>query len=80
MTKRQVMFTFPKELIKEPIIYNLGGQFKVVTNIQRADISEDGGWAVLELEGGEREIEDSTTWVTSQGVRVNPLVGDIGED
>jgi len=36
MVKKQVMFTFPEELIKEPIIYNLGQQFKVVSNIRRA--------------------------------------------
>ena len=53
MAKRQVMFTFPEELIKEPIIYNLSHQFKVVTNIRRADVSENKGWVVLELEGEE---------------------------
>jgi len=79
MVKRQVMFTFPEGLIKEPIIYNLGQQFKVVTNIRRADISEDKGWVVLELEGEEKEIEDGITWVISKGVRVDPVIGDIVE-
>ena len=79
MAKRQVMFTFPEELIKEPIIYNLGQQFKVVTNIRRADISEDKGWVVLELEGEEGDIEQGIAWVTSRGVRVDPVVGDIVE-
>ena len=73
------MFTFPEKLIKEPIIYTLSHQFKVVTNIRRADISEDKGWAVLELEGEEEEIEQGITWVTSKGVRVDPAVGDIVE-
>ena len=79
MTKRQVMFTFPEELVKEPIIYNLGQQFKVVTNIRRADVSEDRGWVVLELEGEEKEIEQGIAWVTSKGVRVDPVIGDIVE-
>ncbi len=79
MTKRRVMFTFPEELIKEPIIYNLSHQFKVVTNIRRADVSEDRGWVVLELEGDEEEIEQGITWVTSKGVRVDPVIGDIVE-
>ena len=73
------MFTFPQQLIKEPIIYTLSRQFKVVTNIRRADISEDKGWAVLELEGEEEEIEQGITWVISKGVRVDPAVGDIVE-
>ena len=79
MTKRQVMFTFPQERIKDPIIYNLGHQFKVVTNIRRADVSENRGWVVLELEGEEEEIERGISWVTSKGVRVDPVIGDIVE-
>ena len=79
MTKRQVMFTFPQELIKEPIIYTLDHQFQVVTNIRRADISEDRGWVVLELEGEEEEIEKGIAWVVSKGVRVDPAIGDIVE-
>ena len=79
MVKRQVMFTFPESLIKEPIIYNLGLQFSVVTNIRRADVYEDKGWVVLELEGEETDIEHGTAWVTSKGVRVDPIVGDIRE-
>ena len=77
--KRQVIFTFPEELIQEPIIYNISQQFKVVTNIRRADVSANEGWMALELEGEEEDIEQSIAWVTSKGVRVDPVVGDIVE-
>ena len=80
MVKRRVMFTFSPELIREPIIYNLGQQFKVVTNIHQADVSESKGWIVLELEGEEKEIEDGIAWVTSKGIRVDPDIGDTVED
>ncbi len=79
MTKRQVMFTFPTELIKEPIIFNLGLQFKVVPNIRRADISEAKGWVVLELEGEDKDIKAGITWLTSKGIRVDAVTGDIME-
>ncbi len=79
MVKKQVMFTFPEKLIKEPIIFNLGRQFKIVTNIRRADVTESKGWVVLELEGEERDIEKGIAWVTGKGVRVDPVVGDIVE-
>ena len=79
MIKRQVVLTFPEELIREPIIYTLSHQFQVVTNIRRADVSENRGWVVLELEGEEQEIEQGIAWVTSKGVRVDPVIGDIGE-
>ena len=58
MVKRRVKFTFPTELITESVIYELGHRYKVVTNIRRADVREDIGWVVLELEGAESEIAD----------------------
>ena len=73
------MFTFPEGLVKEPLIYNLGHQFKVVTSIRRADISENKGWVALELEGEEKEIEQGIAWMTTKGVRVDPVIGDIVE-
>lgn len=73
MVKRQVMLTFPQELLKEPIIYNLGQQFKVVTNINLADITEDRGWLMLEIEGEDKQIEDGLVWVMSKGVRVDTV-------
>ena len=79
MAKRQVMLTFPEELLREPIIYNLSRQFNVVTNIRRADVSGDRGWVVLELEGEEAALEEGIAWMTSKGVRVNPAAGDIVE-
>lgn len=79
MAKRQVMFTFPQQLIREPLIYNLSHRFKVVTNIRRADVSEDKGWVVLELEGDEAEIEQGIAWMKRKGVRVDPVTGDIVE-
>ena len=73
MAKQRVMLTFPEELLREPIIHNLGQQFNLVTNILRADVTEDGGWVVLELDGKEEEIETGTAWVISKGVRVEPI-------
>ena len=73
MVTRKIMLSFPEELLKEPIIYNLGHQFQIMTNIHRADVSENTGWIVLELEGEGKAIEDGIAWVTSKGVRVDPL-------
>lgn len=79
MAIRRVMFTFPPERIREPIIFRLGQQFGVVTNIRRADVSEEKGWVVLELEGSEEDIEMGIAWVNAQGVRVDTATGDIIE-
>ncbi|TES87260.1 MAG: FeS-binding protein [Dehalococcoidia bacterium] len=76
MSKRRVIFTFSEEQIRDPVIHNLGQQFNLITNIRRADLSEDKGWIVLELEGDEDDIEQGIAWVTSKGVRIDPVDGD----
>ena len=79
MVKRRVMLTFTPETIAEPIIYNLAQQFNIVTNIRQADLTEDKGWIVIELEGEENAIEQGLAWITSRGVRVEPTDRDITE-
>ena len=76
MAKRHVIFTFSQDAVQEPIIYNFNQHFNVITNIQRADISRDQGWAMLELEGAEDDIENGIAWATSKGVRVDTITGD----
>ena len=49
MGKQRVKFTFEETLVKEPVIYELGRKFKIVTNIRRAEVGETLGWVVLEL-------------------------------
>ncbi len=79
MAKKRVKFTFPQELITEPVIYQLAQKFKIVTNIRRADVREDMGWVVLELEGDDDEISSGLAWVNTTGVRVDPVSGDVVE-
>ncbi|MEK7275532.1 MAG: NIL domain-containing protein [Candidatus Desantisbacteria bacterium] len=77
MANMRISLRFPKKLIQEPIIYQLGHDFKVITNIRRANIDEDIGWMVLELEGEMDEIERAMENLNEQGVKVDPIEGDI---
>ena len=79
MATHRVKFTFLQQLITLPIIYDLGKEFSIVTNIRRADVTEDRGWVVLELVGEMEEIERGLDWVAAKGVRVDPVQGDIVE-
>ena len=71
MAKKRLTFTFNEDGVAQPIIYNLGQQFNVVTNIRQANITEDGGWIDVELEGEDQNIEDGVAWAISRGVRVD---------
>jgi ABC-type methionine transport system ATPase subunit len=77
MGKQRVKFTFDENMVKQPVIYDLGQKFKISTNIRRAEMSEEVGWVILELEGNEPEIKRGLEWVSTTGVRVDPLGGDV---
>jgi ABC-type methionine transport system ATPase subunit len=77
MGKQRVKFTFDENMVKQPVIYELGQKFKIATNIRRAEMSEEVGWVILELEGDEPEIQRGLEWVSTTGVRVDPLGGDV---
>ena len=73
MAKRRVMLTFPEELLSEPVIFTISQQFNLVTNIYQAQVTEDQGWIMLELDGKEEDIEAGITWAISKGMRVDTI-------
>lgn len=79
MANLKVRITFPEDKIKEPIIYNAGKNYKVVTNIRRADVTDKTGWVDLELEGEIEEIDKAVAGMKAAGVIVNPIEGDVIE-
>ena len=79
MTHVRVRFSFEGEQVKEPVIYRLGKDFPVITNIRRAQVDSDSGWVVLELEGDSASIEEGLDWVRAQGVVVASLDGGVVE-
>jgi ABC-type methionine transport system ATPase subunit len=79
MSVKRVRFTFPEQLIREPVIYNLGHKFRLITNIRMADVEAQTGWVVLEIEGDDEEIERGLAWAESHGVRIDPVTGDVVE-
>lgn len=76
---RRVRLTFVDHLIKQPVIYELGHQFNVVTNVRRADVQENVGWVILEMDGDENEVDRALDWARSLGVRIDPILGDVVE-
>jgi ABC-type methionine transport system ATPase subunit len=79
MARRRLHLTFPEQLIKEPVIYRIGKQFEVVTNIRKANVEERMGWVILELEGPEEEIQKAVEYAAGLGVQVSPIDGDVVE-
>jgi L-aspartate semialdehyde sulfurtransferase ferredoxin len=65
--------TFPQHLIDEPLIYRLGREFDVVTNIRRANVEENVAWVILEITGDEGEVARSVRWLADRGVEIDRI-------
>ena len=79
MPRLRVKFTFPPEQIKEPVIYEVGKRFDLVTNVRRADITAEVAWAVLELDGTREDLDRGVEWLRGLGIRVDPVEDSIIE-
>ena len=77
--KRRVTLFFPPELIKEPVIYNIGQHYRLVTNIRSANVSEKVGWVTLEIDGEEEEYSKAIRYLHEVGVTVKPVEKDVIE-
>ena len=73
MATKVLNLTFPKKKIKEPVIYNLGHKFKVITNIRKANVTNDCGWVLLELDGELSEIGKAEEYLKEVGIIVEDV-------
>jgi hypothetical protein len=77
--KKRFYLTYPPELIKEPLIYQVGKLYRVVTNIRQSSISDKMAVVGLELEGEPGEIDKAVKFFSDKGVKVEPIELDIVE-
>ena len=77
--KKRVKLTFPQNLIKEPVIFNMAKDFDIMPNIRRARVTETVGEMILELEGSEDNLKKGVDFLKEQGVVVESAEGDIVE-
>ena len=77
MATKRVRFTFEGDAVSEPLVYKLGHEFRIVTDIRMDDVEDGFGWVMLQLEGDADEIDKGIAWMESKGVRVDPVIGDV---
>ena len=64
---------FPTRLVTRPVVYELGREFQVVTNLRQASVTSEVGIVSLELEGERAEIKRAIAWLEELGVKVEPV-------
>ena len=73
MATKVLNLTFPKKKIKEPLVYQIGHTFKVVTNIIKANVTSEYGWLLLVVEGDASEIEKASRYLAEKGIIVEDI-------
>lgn len=71
--------SYPRELIREPILYHLVKKFDLVFNIRGASVSEEMGLVAVEFEGTIEQIERAIRWLRETGVTVEPIEKNVIE-
>ena len=64
---------FPTKLVTRPIIWELGKDFNVVTNIRQASVTDEIGIVSLSIEGEREDIKKAIAWLEKEGVKVEPV-------
>lgn len=74
----RLVLHFPKEITNRPIIYSLVSDFNLIFNILKASITQDEeGLMVLELSGEEEDYNRGVEYLSSLGIKIQPLSQDI---
>ena len=71
--KRRIYLNIPKDIVGQPLLFQVGHEFKVVPNIRGASISDDIGLVALELTGEEPELDRAIEWLTAKGVQIEQI-------
>jgi len=77
MNMVRLQLIYPEEKVKEPVLCMVCKNFDVVVNIRRAQVSQDTGILLVEIDGEAEEIEKAIDFIQKQGVEVQPIEGQI---
>ena len=77
--RAKLYLTYPKKLVREPLIWRATRDFDLVFNIRSASVSEEIGIIAIELDGPEQAIEGAIAWLREQGVTVEPIEKNVIE-
>jgi hypothetical protein len=70
----RVQLDYPLEHVRDPIIYHLVTDYRLVPNIRRANIDvHTGGMLVLEIVGEEEDLEGGIEYLRSLDITVTEI-------
>jgi ABC-type methionine transport system ATPase subunit len=77
--RERVYLTFPKDLVKEPMLCTLAKKFDIIFNIRGSTVTADMGLVALEIDGSRSEVNNAVGWLRDKGVTVEPIEKNVIE-
>lgn len=72
-TQQRLWLMYPPRLIRQPLLWQLGQKFNVVTNIRQASVTDEIGIVCLEIDGKREAVKAAIRWLEKIGVKVEPV-------
>ena len=73
MATRRWSLIYPSKLIKEPVLYRVAKDFKLVPNIRKARVTETTGEVIVEFSGQEEDLKKGLSYLTRLGITVKEV-------
>jgi L-aspartate semialdehyde sulfurtransferase ferredoxin len=75
----RIHLTFPRTLVREPVLSLMAKQFDVVFNIRGSTVTAEMGLMALEIDGAQTEVDKAVAWLKEKGVTVEPIEKNVVE-
>jgi ABC-type methionine transport system ATPase subunit len=72
--------TRTKDQVMQPILYRIGKDFNVVTNIRRAQVTEDYGFVEVDIEGTLEEVQRAISWLHTTGLHIDAKQRSVSDE
>ncbi len=78
MDRVAINITAGRDQVNEPWLWQIARNFNVRVNIKKANVDDDYGWMLVELEGPIEDIQRATAWLMTTGMHVEAQQRAVG--
>ena len=70
---QRLWLMYPVKLITNPVVWELGHKFSIVTNVRQASVTDEIGIVCLEISGPQASVKSAIQWLEKMGIKVEPV-------
>lgn len=71
--QQRLWLMYPVKQITNPVVWELGHKFPVITNVRQASVTDEIGIVCLEISGPRSSVKAAIQWLEKIGIKVEPV-------